>query len=52
VRLPIEEDPGAWKCRTPEDKDCFQFGGYTSGGTPEIMVLNAPVDRTAIEQVP
>lgn len=51
VRLPVEADPGVWKCETPGDKDCFQFGGYTSGGVPEIMVLNAPVDRTTIEQV-
>lgn len=52
VRLPVDEDPGVWKCQTPEDKDCFKFGGYTSGGIAEIMVLNAPVASTTIEQVP
>lgn len=51
VRLPVDEDPGVWKCKTPEDKDCFKFGGYTSGGIAEIMVLNAPVARTTIEEV-
>jgi hypothetical protein len=52
VRLPVDDDPGAWKCETTADTDCFKFGGYTSGGVPELMVLDAPVDRTAIEQVP
>jgi hypothetical protein len=28
-----------------------QFGGYTSGGVPELMVINAPVDKTTIEEV-
>jgi hypothetical protein len=51
VRLPVDSDPGAWKCQTPQDTDCFKFGGYTSGGVPELMAIDAPVDRTAIEQV-
>ena len=51
VRLPVDEDPGVWKCQTPEDQDCFKFGGYTSGGVPEIMVINAPVEKTAIQEV-
>ena len=52
ARLPVESDPGVWKCTTPEDTDCFKFGGYTSGGVPEIMVLNAPVAQAQVEQVP
>jgi len=52
VRLPVDDDPGVQKCKTAEDTECFKFGGYTSGGVPELMVLDAPVDRTAIEQVP
>ena len=52
VRLPVESDPGVWKCSTPEDTDCFKFGGYTSGGVPEVMVLNAPVAQAQVEQVP
>ena len=52
VRLPVDADPGAWKCTTAADTDCFRFGGYTSGGVPELMVLDAPVDRTAIDEVP
>jgi hypothetical protein len=52
VRLPVESDPGVWKCTSPEDKDCFKFGGYTSGGVPEVMVINAPVAAAQIEEVP
>lgn len=52
VRLPVDSDPGVWKCQTPEDKDCFQFGGYTSGGVPEIMVINAPVASAQVTQIP
>jgi hypothetical protein len=52
VRLPVDDDPGAWKCRTAEDAACFRFGGYTSGGVPELMAIDAPVDQTAIEAVP
>jgi hypothetical protein len=52
IRLPVDDDPGVWKCPTPQDTDCFQFGGYTSGGIPELMAIDAPVDRTAIEEVP
>jgi len=29
----------------------FKCGGYTSGGVPELMVINAPVDQTTIEEV-
>ena len=52
VRLPVDSDPGVWKCQTPQDTDCFKFGGYTSGGVPELMVVDAAVDRTAIEEIP
>jgi len=52
VRLPVDSDPGVWKCQTPQDTDCFHFGGYTSGGIPELMAVDAPVDLTAIEEVP
>ncbi len=51
IRLPVDADPGVWKCQTPEDKDCFKFGGYTSGGVPEAMVIDAPVEKTAIEEI-
>jgi hypothetical protein len=51
VRLPVDSDPGVWKCQTPDDTDCFKFGGYTSGGVPELMAIDAPVDRTAIEEI-
>lgn len=52
ARLPVEADPGVWKCQTPEDKDCFKFGGYTSGNVPEIMVINAPVDQATVTDIP
>ena len=52
VRLPVDADPGVWKCKTPEDTDCFKFGGYTSGGIAELMVIDAPVEGTTIEEVP
>jgi len=52
ARLPVDEDPGVWKCTSPEDKDCFKFGGYTSGGAPEVMVINAPVSQARIEEIP
>jgi hypothetical protein len=52
ARLPVEQDPGVWKCTTPEDRDCFKFGGYTSGGIPEIMVVNAPVAQATVTEVP
>lgn len=51
IRLPVDSDPGVWKCKTTEDTDCFKFGGYTSGGVPELMVINAPVENTTIEEV-
>ncbi|WNG33995.1 hypothetical protein F0U61_10355 [Archangium violaceum] len=52
ARLPVEADPGVWKCTSPEDKDCFKFGGYTSGNIPELMVINAPVEQTTVTDVP
>jgi hypothetical protein len=52
VRLPVDSDPGVWKCTSPEETDCFKFGGYTSGGVPEVMVINAPVARARIEEIP
>lgn len=52
ARLPVDADPGVWPCKTASDTDCFKFGGYTSGGVPELMVIDAPVDQTAIEEVP
>jgi len=52
ARLPVDSDPGVWKCTSPEDKDCFKFGGYTSGGVPEIMVINAPVAQARVEEIP
>jgi hypothetical protein len=52
ARLPVDSDPGVWKCQTPQDTDCFKFGGYTSGGVAELMVIDAPVDKTSIEEVP
>jgi hypothetical protein len=52
ARLPVDEDPGVWKCKTAEETDCFKFGGYTSGGIPELIVIDAPIDQTAIEEVP
>jgi hypothetical protein len=51
ARLPVDADPGAYACKSPDDTDCFKFGGYTSGGTPELMVINVPVAQTAIEEV-
>jgi hypothetical protein len=52
ARLPVDSDPGVWACQSAEDKDCFKFGGYTSGGVPEMMVLNAPVVDTQVVEVP
>jgi hypothetical protein len=52
ARLPVESDPGVWKCASAQDTDCFKFGGYTSGGVPEVMVINAPVVRAHVEIVP
>ncbi len=51
ARLPVDADPGVWKCQTPDDKDCFKFGGYTSGSVPEVMIINAPVDKTQVREV-
>lgn len=51
ARLPIESDPGAASCATAA-APCFQVGGYTAGGVPELMVIDAPVDHTTIEAVP
>ena len=52
TRLPMDSDPGVWKCKGAEDKDCFKFGGYTSGGVPELMIINAPVAGTQVQQIP
>jgi hypothetical protein len=52
ARLPVDADPGVWPCKTADDHDCFKFGGYTSGGVPELMVIGAPVAATAVEAVP
>jgi hypothetical protein len=52
ARLPVCMDPGAWPCQSADDKACFKFGGYTSGGVPEIMIINAPVDQTDVKVVP
>jgi hypothetical protein len=35
-----------------EDTDCFTFGGYTSGGVPEVMVVNAPVVQAVVTEIP
>lgn len=51
VRLPVDEDPGVWKCKSDEDKDCFKFGGYTSGAVPELMVINAPVAQATLREI-
>lgn len=52
ARLPVCTDPGAWPCQSADDKDCFKFGGYTGGGVPEVMIINAPVDQTDVKIVP
>lgn len=52
VRLPVDSDPGVWKCQSAEDKDCFKFGGYTSGGVPEVMVINASVAQAEVKEIP
>lgn len=52
ARLPVDADPGVWKCQSEEDKDCFKFGGYTSGNVPEIMVINAPVEKAVVKEIP
>ena len=52
VRLPMESDPGVWKCATAEDKDCFKFGGHTSGNVPEVMVIDAPVAQAVVTEIP
>jgi hypothetical protein len=52
VRLPVDEDPGVWKCQSEADKDCFVFGGYTSGEVPELMVINAPVALATVKEIP
>ena len=52
ARLPVDDDPGVWKCQGPDDRDCFKFGGYTSGNVPEVMVINAPVAAAAVYEVP
>ena len=52
VRLPIDSDPGVWKCSGPDDTSCFKHGGYTAGGIPELMVIDAPVTETTITEIP
>jgi hypothetical protein len=52
VRLPVDDDPGVWKCENEADEDCFEFGGYTSGGVPELMVINALVAQATIREIP
>lgn len=52
VRLPVDADPGVWKCQSEQDTDCFKFGGYTSGGVPEVMVINAPVAQAVVTEIP
>lgn len=52
VRLPVDSDPGVWKCQSADDTDCFKFGGYTSGGVPEVMVIDAPVAGAQVETIP
>lgn len=52
ARLPVDTDPGAWKCTGPDDPSCFKHGGFTSGGIPELMVIDAPVAETTITEVP
>jgi hypothetical protein len=52
ARLPVDADPGVWACKTAADTDCFKFGGYTSGGVAELMVIDAPVAETMVEGVP
>ena len=52
VRLPLESDPGVWQCEGDGDEDCFRFGGYTSGGVPEVIVVDAPVAGTAAVVIP
>jgi len=51
VRLPVDGDPGVWKCKSDEDRDCFKFGGYTSGGVPELMVIDAPVAQATLREI-
>ena len=52
TRLPVETDPGARMCNSSDDTECFKFGGYTSGGIAELMLINAPVSSTTIEVIP
>ena len=52
ARLPVAADPGALACTRPEEQACFVFGGYTTGGVAEIMLIDAPVARTQIDVVP
>jgi hypothetical protein len=52
VRLPLESDPGVWKCEGEADAHCFRFGGYTSGGVPEVIVIDAAVAETTVVTIP
>ena len=49
VRMPMHEDPGAWKCSDGTwDEQCFAFGGFTSGNLPELVVVNLPYTKCRI----
>jgi hypothetical protein len=51
VRLPVETDPGAKPCCATREDDCFKFGGRTSGGMPEVMIINAPTAYATLDIV-
>jgi hypothetical protein len=51
VRLPVETDPGAKACCAAGEDDCFKFGGRTSGGMPEVMIINAPTAYATLDIV-
>ncbi|MDP2339969.1 MAG: hypothetical protein Q8O67_03340 [Deltaproteobacteria bacterium] len=52
ARLPVDGDPGAWPCKSDGDTDCFRFGGFTTGGVPELLLVNAPVARAHVVEIP
>lgn len=54
TRLPVESDPGALNCdhhQHPAESACFRFGGFTSGGIPEVMLIDAPVKGTRVQKI-
>lgn len=51
VRLPVESDPGALNCDHLSDSACFRFGGFTTGGVPEVMLIDAPVKGTRVRKI-